>query len=90
MPSYPDPAPRSPWKAHAAKRAESSGQHVLGKIFGKLIAVGFAPEEAREGGAWTQGLALPQRRQNPVLPCKTMYGGANAILERTRKPPIKN
>ena len=54
MPSYPDPAPRSPWKAHAAKRAESSGQHVLGKIFGKLIAVGFAPEEAREGGAWTR------------------------------------
>ena len=59
MPSYPGPAPRSPWKAHAAKRAESSGQHVLGKIFGKLIAVGFAPEEAREGAAWTGILLTP-------------------------------
>ena len=34
-----------------------------------------------------QNFADPVRRQNPVLPCTTMYGGANAILERTGNSP---
>ena len=41
----------------------------------------------RGGGRLDQKFALLERRQNPVLPCKTMYGGANASLERTRKAP---
>ena len=97
MPSYPDPAPRSPWKAHAAKRAEALTNNVLGKIFGKLIAVGFAPEEAREGGAWTRILLSWREgriRYYRVKLYMYIHGGFNAILECTLKvphaaPPIK-
>ena len=86
MPSYPDPAPRSPWRAHAAKRRRALAT-VCGKRFPPWFSSRVCPRVGRGGGRLYQNFADPARRQNPVLPCKSMYGGANAILERTGNSP---
>ena len=54
MPSYLDPAPRSPWKAHAAKRRGALANMCSARDFPLGFGVAFAPEGAGEGGAWTR------------------------------------
>ena len=54
MPSYPDPAPRSPWRAHAAKRRRALANMCSAGDFPLGFGLAFAPEGAGEGGAWTR------------------------------------
>ena len=87
MPSYPDPAPHSPsWRAHAAKRRRARANMSATDFWSRFWSR-VCPRVGRGGGRLDQNFADPVRRQNPVLPCKSMYGGANAILERTGNSP---
>ena len=74
MPSYPDPAPRSPWKAHAAKRAESSGQHVPERLLGQGFRVAKNQESEGPPGCATRIWLMPSEDRTRYCRVKACTG----------------
>ena len=95
MPSYPDPAPRSPWRAHAAKRrrglAKFARQEISPLPLGFRVA--FAPEEAREGPApGPEFCSSEEKAESGTTVYNKVRGGkpgARTHAKSTADPPIK-